>query len=82
VFYSEVLNDENASVNRYVDLSKLPVYPFQEDEIHQGNFIVIDPATDKANADAVSLMYFEVHDCIPVCKHIVEGRLSPGATIA
>lgn len=81
VFYAEVLNDENASVNNLVDLSKLPAYTIPEDEIHQGNFIVIDPATDKANADAVSITYFEVHNAIPVAKKIIEGRLSPGDTI-
>lgn len=82
VFYAEVLNDENASVNNLLDLSKLPPYDIPADEIHQGNFIVIDPATDKANADAVSIMYFEVHNGYPVCKKIVEGRLSPGDTIS
>jgi hypothetical protein len=81
VFYAEVLNDENVSVNHLVDLSKLPAYPYHADDIHQGNFIVIDPATDKANADAVSIMYFEVFDQIPVCMHLLEGRLSPGDTI-
>jgi len=81
VFYAEVLNDENVSVNHLVDLSKLPAYPILPDEIHQGNFIIIDPATDKANADAVSIMYFEVFDGRPVCKQIKEGRLSPGDTI-
>jgi len=82
VFYAEVLNDENASVNNLVDLSKLPRYDIPDDELHQGNFIIIDPATDKANADAVSIMYFEVHNGTPVCKHLIEGRLSPGDTIA
>jgi len=82
VFYAEVLNDENASVNNLVDLSKLPAYSIPDDEPHQGNFIIIDPSNDKANSDAVSIMYFEVHNAIPVCKEIKEGRLSPGDTIA
>jgi hypothetical protein len=82
IFFAEVLNDENASVNNLIDLSKLPQYSIPEDEIHQGNFIVIDPATDKANADAVTLTYFEIHQSIPVAKLIKEGRLSPGDTIA
>lgn len=81
VFFAEVLNDENASVNNLLDLSKLPAYSIPEDEIHQGNFIVIDPATDKANSDAVSITYFEIHNATPVAKKIVEGRLSPGDTI-
>jgi hypothetical protein len=82
VFHAEVLNDENASVNNLVDLSKLPDYPFQEDETHTGNFIIIDPSNDKANSDAVSIGYFEVLGSYPVCKEITEGRLSPGDTIA
>jgi len=82
VFFAEVLNDENASVNNLVDLNKLPEYPFQQDDIHFGNFIIIDPATDKPGADAVSICYFEIHNGYPVCKKIVEGRLSPGDTIA
>lgn len=82
VFYAEVLNDENASVNNLIDLSKLPKYDVPDDEPHQGNFIIIDPATDKANADAVSIMYFEIHQNRPVCKLIKEGRLSPGDTIS
>lgn len=82
VFYAEVLNDEHASVNNLIDLSKLPLYPFRDDDVHNGNFVIIDPATDKANADAVSIMYFEVHGHIPVCKGLKEGRMSPGETIA
>lgn len=84
VFHSEVLNDENASVNNFIDISKIPECPY-EDEFaggqHQGNFIIIDPATDKANADAVSIGYFEIWDGKPVCREIIEGRLSPGESI-
>ena len=82
VFFAEVLNDENASVNNLVDLSKLPTYSIPDDEIHQGNFIVIDPATDKANSDYVTIAYFEVHQGLAVAKYIKEGRLSPGDTIS
>lgn len=82
VFYAEVLNDEAANVNTALDIAKLPPYPFDSDELSVGNFIVIDPATDKANADAVSIVYFEIHNAVPVCKQIAEGRFSPGDTIA
>lgn len=81
IFHSEVLNDEDASVNNLVDFSKLPAYPYDDGEIAAGKFIVIDPATDKTNADAVSLGYFEVLDGKPVAREITEGRLSPGDTI-
>ena len=85
IFYAEVLNDENASVNSNIDISKIPSCPFENEiqsgGIHQGNYIIIDPATDKANADAVSIGYFEIWDGKPVCREIIEGKLSPGDSI-
>lgn len=81
VFYAEVLNDENASVNRFIDVSKIPGDPSEHNELHAGNFIIIDVATDKSNADAVTVMYFEIHDGFPIAKDITEGRLSPGDMI-
>lgn len=84
IFYAEVLNDENASVNLLIDTSKIPHCPFENDFIggqHQGNFIIIDPSNDKHNSDAVSLGYFEIWDGKPVAREIIEGRLSPGDSI-
>ncbi len=84
VFHSEVLNDENASVNNFIDISNVPMCPYEsefEGGQHQGNFIIIDPATDKKNADAVSIGYFEIWDGKPVCREIIEGNLSPGVSI-
>lgn len=81
IFYSEVLNDENASSNNLVNLSKLPDYPVNEGDIPIGNFIVIDPASDRATADGVAIGYFEIYDTLPVAMEVSEERLSPGDTI-
>ena len=81
IFYAEVLNDENASVNNLIDLSKLPDSVYQEGDIPAGNFVVIDPATDKLGADEVSVGYFEIHDARPMIMSLREGRFSPGDTI-
>lgn len=81
IFYSEVLNDENTSANNLIDLSKLPEVPYQEGDIPAGNFIIIDPATDKLGSDEVSVGYFEVHDGYPILMELEEGRFSPGDTI-
>lgn len=81
IFYSEVLNDENTSANNLIDLSKLPDVPYEEGDIAGGNFIIIDPATDKLGSDEVSVGYFEVHDSRPVLMELEEGRFSPGETI-
>ena len=62
IFYSEVLNDENAAANNLINLSALPDRPNEEGDIPAGKFIIIDPATDKHNEEAVSIGYFEVHE--------------------
>lgn len=81
IFFAEVLNDETASSNYLVDLSNLPPLPYYEGDAHGGNFILIDPATDKFGADAVSVGYFEVYNGLPVLRELEEGRMSPGETI-
>lgn len=81
IFFAEVLNDEDASANNLIDLSRLPDPPFDWDEPIGGNFIVIDPATDKVGADAVSVGYCEVRAGLPALVHVTEGSLSPGDTI-
>ncbi len=81
IFYSEVLNDENASSNNLIDLGKLKAVPHEAGDIPAGNFIIIDPATDKLGADEVSIGYFEIHDASPILMEINEGRFSPGDTI-
>lgn len=81
IFYSEVLNDENASSNSAIDISKIPAYPYEDDDIPGAKFLVIDPSNDKINSDAVSIGYFEVHNGYPCLRKLMEGRLSPGDTI-
>ena len=81
IFYSEVLNDENATVNNACDISKIPPYPYQDNDIPGARFIVIDPSNDKINSDSVSIGYFEVHNGYPALRHCIEGRFSPGDTI-
>jgi hypothetical protein len=75
------LNDETASSNNLIDLSKLPALPFEEGDIPAGNFIIIDPSTGKINSDAVAIGYFEVYNGYPVLRELINARLSPGDTI-
>ena len=81
VFYAEVLNDETASQNNLIDLSKLPELPYREGDIPVGNFIIIDPSSGKINSDAVAIGYFEVYEGFPVLREVKEDRYSPGDTI-
>lgn len=81
IFYAEVLNDETASSNNTIDLSLLPKYPFADDDISAGNFILIDPSSGKVNSDCVAIGYCEIHNGYPVLRDLVNDRLSPGETI-
>lgn len=81
VFHAEVLNDENASANNLVDLSKLPALPFREGDISAGSYIIIDPSSGKLGSDNVAIGYFEVYNGYPVLRKLVNERLSPGDTI-
>ena len=80
IFYSEVLNDENANMNTKIDLSKVPDKDY-DGEIDAGSFIVIDPSNDKSNSDAVSIGAFKIIDGLPVCWELLDERLSPGDTV-
>src|SRR6185312_4823169 len=81
IFYSEVLNDENASANNLIDFSKLPLLPYQEGDISAGSFIVIDPSQGKVNSDDVAIGLFEVYDAFPVLMKVKAGKYSPMDTI-
>ena len=82
IFFAEVLNDETASANNLIDLSKLPKLPFEEGDIPAGNFIVIDPSSGKINSDSIAIGYFEVYEGYPVLRELHNSRLSPGDTIS
>lgn len=82
IFYAEVLNDPNASVNTLVDFSSIKEYAYLDDDIAIGKFVIIDPSNDKINSDAVAIGYFEMYEAgIPCAIEIVEERFSPLETI-
>lgn len=81
IFFSEVLNDENAAANNLISLDKLPDPPFDWDQVPTGNFIVIDPSTNKATSDNVAVGYFEAYEGLPVLRKLTNKRMSPGETI-
>ena len=81
IFYAEVLNDENASANNIIDLSRLPSLPYSQGDIPNGNFVIIDPSNNKATSDYTAIGYCEVYDGCPTLRSVVNDRLSPGDTI-
>jgi hypothetical protein len=81
VFYSEVLNDENAASNNLIDFSKIQDYQWPNDQIPEGNFVIVDPSGWKKKSDEVAVGYFEVHATKPVLRKLRSDRLSPVDTI-
>jgi hypothetical protein len=81
IFAAEVLNDENARLNSKYRLDKINEWPYKELDRPQGKFVVIDPATKKKNADAITITLFEVYDATPAVRDIDEGSYSPLETI-
>lgn len=81
IFYSEVLNDENASSNNLVDFGKIPKYVRPDDTIPDGKFVLIDPSKGAINSDNCAIGYSEVFSGVPVLRKLTNKRLSPGDTI-
>lgn len=82
IFYSEVLNDEEAGTASGIDISKIPPYPPNLDSTEpQGGFIIIDPASGKEQGNDVSIGAFYIYDGVPVLHKLEVGKFSPGDTI-
>ena len=81
VFFSEVLNDENAASNNLIDFNKVPEYTFPNDQIPESCFVLIDPSGWKKKSDEVAIGYFEGHESKPVLRKLKSERMSPSVTI-
>jgi len=81
VFCAEVLNDPQALPFAGMDFNKVYVHEGIPGELHQGSYIIIDPATNKKGADDTAIGYFEVFDAKPVLTRLTSEVLSPVQTI-
>lgn len=78
VFLSEVLNDETAGIKSGIDITKLPLCPFEEeDELPQGRAIVIDPALDNPSSDYNGIGQIGIFDGIPVLEDAKLDKFNP-----
>lgn len=77
IFFAEVMNDENAKIFNQFDLNKLPPYPYEDNDVTEQGWIIVDPSNDKDNSDAVAIGAFKVIDGKSVGHDIKDERLSP-----
>lgn len=81
IFYAEVLNDPKTSTSYHIDTSKFRPRDFNSGDLHQGNYIVIDPATSKRTPDQIVIGYFEIYDNTPNFVEFLSGKFTSPETV-
>lgn len=81
IFFAEVLNMPDALSNALVDTSKFQIRARNIGEQHDGCYIVIDPATNKATPDQQVILYNEIYDNVPVAVEMFAGKMSSPETV-
>lgn len=86
VFLAEIMNDTESSFNALIDVTKIPMNPFEDQVLCQGRFIIIDVATNKIGADDTAIGCFGIYPIgdereRTVLEKIKFGSLSPRETI-
>ena len=80
IFMSEKQNDPSVIPKTQFDTEKVKIFD-PTGEIHQGNFIIIDPSGSKKKSDNTAIGYFELYDNVPHLRKLISERLTPKATI-
>jgi hypothetical protein len=82
VFFSEVMNDEEAGTVSGIDVSKIPDCPSHLDAgSAQGGCVIIDPSLGKKKSDDVAIGAVLYFDGLPVLRELSCGKYDPGKTI-
>ena len=81
VFCAEVLNDPQALPNAGLAFEKIRTKDPIPGELHQGSFIIIDPATGKKTSDDTAIGYFEVYDGVPYLVECIKDKLTSIQTV-
>lgn len=77
VFLAEVLNDETAGIKSGIDITKLPQFPFDDNELPQGRAVVIDPSLDNANSDYNGIGLVGLFDGVGCLEKAKLGKYNP-----
>lgn len=82
VFFSEVMNDEEAGTVSGIDVSKIPQAPMHLDlGSAQGGCVIIDPSLGKKKSDDVAIGKFLIFDGVPMLRSLKADKYDPGRTI-
>lgn len=81
IFAAEVQNDPSYKPKLSVDPNALCVRDPYYGELHQGNFIIIDPSGRKRKSDKTAILYGKVFDAIPYAYSVHAEVMTPLQTI-
>lgn len=82
IFFSEVMNDEEAGTVSGIDVSKITTAPEYLDQVvAQGGCVIIDPSLGKKKGDDLGIGAFLIYDGKPVLRELAVGKYSPLETI-
>jgi hypothetical protein len=77
VFYSEVMNDEEAGSRSTVDFTKINVWDIRQEGVYpEGGWVIIDPALAKQSSDDCSIGVFLLFDGEPVLWELLTGKFN------
>jgi hypothetical protein len=77
VFLAEVLNDETAGIKAGIDITKIPVFPYDDSELPQGRAVVIDPSLDNPTSDYNGVGLIGLFDGVPCLEKVMLGKMTP-----
>lgn len=76
IFFSEVMNDEEAGNKAGIDITKIQIFPFEDVEAEAG-YVIIDPATGKKGKDKIAIGAVLIHDGKPTLWELSVGSFNP-----
>jgi hypothetical protein len=77
VFYSEVMNDEEAGSRSTVDFTKINVWKDTKEDLYpEGGWVIIDPALAKQASDDCAIGVFLLFDGEPVLWDLEVGKFN------
>jgi hypothetical protein len=77
VFLAEKLNDETAGIKAGIDITKIPRFPYDDDEQPQGRAVIIDPSLDNPTSDYNGIGLVGLYDGIPTLEKVKLKRYTP-----
>lgn len=84
IFFSEVMNDEEAGSRSGVDLNKIAVYedpPPHDPHYPDSGFVIIDPSVGKKKSDAIAIGAVMIFSDLPILWDLRVDRFNPMQTI-